>query len=110
MRQATIKYSLPQTTLSDHLTGKSTKRYGGAPTVLSPEEEHEIVITCHVLADMGFPLNKDYVSLIIRDYVNEKYQENPFGSNGIPGSRWWECFLPRWPNLRERKPQHISKH
>ena len=59
---------------------------------------------------MDFPLNKDYVSLIIRDYIIEKYQENLFGSDGIPGRRWWECFLHRWPNLRERKPQHLSKH
>ena len=79
LRQAVIKYSIPQSILSDHLTDKSTKRYGSAPTVLSPEEKHKIVITCHVLADMGFPLNKDYVSLIIRHYINEKYKKAHLG-------------------------------
>ena len=72
LRQAVIKYSIPQSILSDHLTDKSTKHYGSGPTVLSPEEQHKIVITYRVLADMCFPLNKDYVSLIIRHYINEK--------------------------------------
>ena len=76
----------------------------GYSNCLSPEEEHEIVITCHVLADMVFPLNKDLVSLIIRDYINEKYQENPFESNGIPGCMWWEFFLWRRPNLSKHRP------
>ena len=43
LRKTAIKYSIPRSTLSDHLTGKSTKHYRGAPTILSPEE-HEIFV------------------------------------------------------------------
>ena len=35
LRQAAITFGIPKSTLSDHVTGRSSKRYGGAPTVLS---------------------------------------------------------------------------
>ena len=41
------------------LYGKSSKVYAGAPRSWSDEDEVKVVIicTCHVLAEMGFPLN-----------------------------------------------------
>ena len=41
--------------------GKSNKRYGGRPTVLSQQEE-EIVITCQVLQEMGFGMTREMVA------------------------------------------------
>ena len=40
---AAKQYGIPSSTLHDHIKGKSTKRYGCAPTVLTAEEK-EIVI------------------------------------------------------------------
>jgi len=40
---AAKQYGIPSSTLHDHIKGKSTKRYGCAPTVLTAEEKKEIV-------------------------------------------------------------------
>ena len=49
------------------LIGVSSKRYGGGSTVLTSEEERESVRTCEILAEMGFPLTKAYVEVVVRD-------------------------------------------
>jgi len=36
---AAKQYGIPSSTLYDHIKGKSTKRYGSAPTVLTAEEK-----------------------------------------------------------------------
>jgi hypothetical protein len=61
LRAAALSYGIPKSTLSDHVKGVSSKRYGGCSTVLTREEEQEIVLTCQVLAEMGFPLTTGYV-------------------------------------------------
>jgi len=109
LRQAALQYGIPRSTLSDHKTGKSTSRCAGAPTVLSHAEESEIVIGCQVLAEMGFPLDKAYVSAIVGDYLKQQGKPNAFGESGLPGRNWWDGFLRRHPQLAQRKPQHLSR-
>ena len=109
LRQAAILYGVPRSTLSDHVTGKSTRRYGGVPKAFNPTEEAEIVITCQVLAELGFPLNKDYVNAVIHEYLIQEGKPNPFGKSGIPGKDWWFNFFKRHPELVQRKPQHLTK-
>ena len=109
MREAEKLYGIPKSTLSDHVTGKSSRAYAGAPRSLSDEDEVEIVITCQVLAEMGFPLNVYYVGNVIKDYLAQQGKSNPFGDTGIPGRDWWSRFLSRHPELAKRRPQHLSR-
>lgn len=110
VRAAAATYGIPRSTLSEHIRGVRSKRYGGGSTVLSKEEEREIVLTCQVLAEMGFPLSKDYVEVVVRDYLRgQEGRGRSFGVSGIPGRSWWEGFLSRWPTLVQRKPQHLPK-
>ena len=109
MREAGKLYGIPKSTLSDHVTGKSSKAYAGAPRGLSDEDEVEIVITCQVLAEMGFPLNVYYVGTVIKDYLEQQGKQNPFGDTGMPGRDWWSRFLSRHSSLAQRRPQHLSK-
>ena len=78
MREAGKLYGIPKNTLSDHVTGKSSKAYAGAPRSLSDEDEAEIVITCQVLAEMSFPLNVHYAGSVIIDYLAQQGKPNPF--------------------------------
>ena len=109
IRAAGIKYGVPKTTLSHHLSGESTKRYGGPKTVLTAAEEKEIVISCQVLQELGFPLTKDHVSVAVRDYLAEGGRGHHF-RDGIPGYDWWVGFFRRHPKLVERKPEHLPKN
>ena len=52
--------------------GVSSKRYGGGSTVLTSEEEREIVVTCQILAEMGFQLTKGDVEVVVRDYLKNQ--------------------------------------
>ena len=92
-----------------YIHGVSSKRYGGASTVLTSEEEREIVLTCQILAEMGFPLTKSNVEVVVRVYLINQDRGSTFGSRGIPGRSWWEGFLSRWPTLGQRKPQHLAR-
>ena len=89
VRQVAILYDIPKSTLSDHIYGKSAKQCGGPPTVLSATEENQVEVTCRVLADLGFPMNMDYVNGASREYLVKKGKPNPFGTSGAPGRDWW---------------------
>ena len=67
--RAAVQYGIPPSTLYDHLKGKSKKRYGGPPTVLTCAEEKEIAMACEVLQQFGYPLTTNLVGAIVRDYV-----------------------------------------
>ena len=105
---AAVKFGVPSSTLYDHLKGKSQKRYGGQPTVLSNTEEKEIVRICEILQEYGFPLTKDIVGGIIRDYLRDCERPNPF-RDSVPQYDWWCGFFKWWPELRERKLEHLTK-
>ena len=108
---AADKYHVPLSTLYDHIRERVTKIGAGAPTILTKDEENEIVITLQVLQEIGFGLTKELVGIIIRDYLNDQPgRPNPF-NYGVPGEDWWQQFLKRWHSkLSVRKPQHLPTH
>ena len=108
VRAAVKTFEIPKSTLHDHVSSKHMQIGAGAPTVFSPREEQEIVLTCQVLAEVGFGMTRELVEAVVSDYVRENNIDTPF-VNGIPGKDWWHRFLKRWPKLSERKPQHLCK-
>lgn len=109
VRAAARMYGIPATTLSDHLRGKSTKRYGGPSTVLTHDEEKEIVIACQSLQKFGFPMTTQIVGKIVHDYISSTKRPHRF-SDGTPGPDWWRGFFRRWPSLTQRKPEHMPRN
>ena len=108
VRSIAKKYGVPSSTLHHHLLKKDTQIGAGRPTILTPEEEREIVYSCQVLQEMGFGLTRDVVGAIVIDYLSTIGRGNPF--NGKPGPRWWRGFQTQFPQLVNRKPQHLPKH
>jgi hypothetical protein len=106
VRGASTKHGIPRSTLHDHLSGTSTKRYGGPSTVLTAEEEKEIVRSCLVMQEFGFPLNRELVSRVVKDFLADRDRSSLF-TQGIPGRSWWSGFFRRHPQLVERKPEHL---
>ena len=104
---ASRRFGIPKTSLHAHLHGTRHTTGAGGPTVLSPWEEKEIVVSLQVLQEMGFPLTRELAAGVIRDYLKDQGIPNPFADD-TPGNNWWEGFLRRWGRLTERKPQHLS--
>ena len=108
IRSTAHKYGIPVTTLHNHLRKTSTTVGAGRPTVLTSEEEREIVYCCQVLQEVGFGLTRAGVSRVVHDYVTDIGRHHPF-YEGVPGKHWWSGFLARWPSLVQWKPQHLPK-
>ena len=66
-------FNIPNSTLHDHVSGKSSKVGAGAPTVLSYCEEQEIILTCQVLAEMGFGITRELVTVVLSDFIRERH-------------------------------------
>ena len=102
------RYGIPPTTLYDHLKHTASKIGAGKPTILTHDEEKEIIYCCQVLQEVGFGLTRDNVASIVAGYLANTGRTNPF-TNGIPGRDWWTRFQKCWPSLVQRKPQHLPK-
>ena len=109
--QASRKYGIPLTTLGDHAKRGLTRIGAGSPTILTENEEKEIVVSVQVLQEIGFGLTKELVGVVVRDYLkDQEFRPNPF-KEGVPGRDWWSRFLKRWSSeLSVRKPQHLPTH
>ena len=109
VRSIAIKYGIPPTTLyEDVRPGVSRSIGAGKPSVLTRDEEQEIVYCCQVLQELGFAVTKDNVVSIVSQYIADTERVNPF-VHGMPGKKWWTLFQKRWPTLVQRKPQHLPK-
>ena len=81
VRSLARKYGIPPSTLHRHARMES--RIGaGHPTILTPEEEKEVVYSCQVLQEMGFGMTREMVGAIVVDYLTTSGRDNPF--NGQP--------------------------
>ena len=110
IRKTAAAYAgIPYTTLHDHLSGKSKKRYGGPPTALSQEEEKEIVQCCVVLQEMGFPVGRTSLTSVVSDYIKATGKASPFTYDS-PGPDRFSQFMRRWKTvLSLRKPKHLTR-
>lgn len=109
IRRAGMRFNIPSSTLGDHVSGKSKRIHSGAPTILSPEEEKEIVRACQVMQSLAFPITKELVSVVVRDYLKDQGRGGHF-RDYTPGPDWWSGFFRRHSDLVERKPQHLPKN
>ena len=95
VRSLARKYGIPPSTLHRHARMES--RIGvGRPTILTPEEEEEVVYSCQVLQEMGFGMTREMVGAIVVDYVPyNHWQRQP-----IQWTAWFHSTLQ--PFLKTR--------
>ncbi len=69
VRAATITFGILKSTLHDHVSGMYKQLGAGAPTILVHSQEREIVLTCEVLAEMGFGLSRELVEVVVMGFI-----------------------------------------
>ena len=71
IRAAATRYGIPSSTLHDHVSGKYTRVGRGAPSILTPEEEKEVVTLCQVMQKLAFPLTRELMTVALRDFLRD---------------------------------------
>ena len=89
LRQAEAVYGVPQSTLSDYVSGKvKLGRCQGPPTVSSAEEEVKLAWWALEMAAIGYGRSKEQILLTVQKIVEKDQRPNPF-KDGRPGKKWW---------------------
>ncbi|XP_068992239.1 tigger transposable element-derived protein 1-like [Neodiprion pinetum] len=106
---AAAAYGVPVATLArkKNVGPEKAKNKTGPDTVLSPNEEDNIVQWVLYRASMGAPVTKTELLDCVQRYVQTMEIKTPFTDNR-PSRHWYEGFRKRHPELSIRKPQHLS--
>ena len=79
----------------------------GPKTYLSEAEEQLLITWIHANAKKGFPMKRRTLMDTVSDIILEDQRPTPF-KNGIPGKKWFKCFLKRHPEISEREAESIN--
>ena len=105
---ASKDHGIPYTTLYEKVKGiRSLDARPGPPTILSIDEENEIVSWIFKMSKMGFPISKDHLLDTVQMIVKSQKRETPF-TNGRPSKHWYSSFLRRHPGLSLRMGQNLT--
>ena len=99
-RNVSRKFGIAHTTFQRAILNGVPNR-PGSPTVLTVEEERQIVGYCLNLQKIGFGLTKNAVNYTVMQVVQLNDRNHPFAEGG-PGQAWWERFLSNHSELRQR--------
>lgn len=109
LRGAAKKYNIPFTTLQSKHSGKyPVKTRSGPSPIFTEEEEQELVNYILRLSQQGFPITKDQLLDTVQDLVTKLEKKTPFVNNR-PSRHWYEAFLRRNDELKEKMSQNLTK-
>lgn len=108
-RDVSREFGIPISSLSRKKRGLFNRKYGGQ-TVLTADEEKQIVEGIKTAGIWGFPLSVYDVKIIVKNYLEKKGQREKRFKHNMPGRRWMERFLKDHSNvLSERNAENIKR-
>jgi len=107
--EASQTFSIPKSTLSDNLQGKSEIGCkSGTPTVLSENEETLLAEWIQEMAKRGFGRTREELLDTVHIILKQDGRPSPF-TNSRPGKDWCYGFLKGHPGISTRAPQQLAK-
>ncbi|KAG6448525.1 hypothetical protein O3G_MSEX005530 [Manduca sexta] len=107
---ASRDFNVPRTTLRHKISGKAPETSGhvGPQAVLGSEIENELVVWIKDCARAGFPINKEGLLDSVKKIVVKGQINTPF-INNRPSRSWFDGFMARHPDLRQKHAEYINK-
>lgn len=107
---AARQFCIPRSTLIRKLSGTvPLRRKMGPSTLLTEPEEDTLVKWILAMARKGFPVHKSNLILSVKKYLQETGRETKYLKDSTPGRSWFEGFLKRHPNIKEKHAESVSK-
>lgn len=99
---------VPRSTLISRVKGNVQRfRQMGPESVLTKEEEKNIVRWIFTMAKAGFPIGKESLLTSVQHLIKELKRKNPF-KDDRPGRKWYYSFLKRNPEVSTRTAQNLT--
>lgn len=106
IRVAQKKYNVPKSVIHRNLNVNYV--LNGPPTVLSKEEEDDIVKWIIDFSSRGFPITKSQLISSVQLMLNNQSRVTKFADNR-PGRSWLQSFLNRNKSISVRLAQNINR-
>jgi len=110
-RKIAKKWDVPYATFFKRTKNECSKfqHLSGRNTILSSEQERELVDLIKLLSQRGFPLSKPDIQRLAFEFAT-KNNISGFSTTGknAAGYTWFKLFMRHHSELRIRKPENLS--
>ncbi|XP_072394980.1 uncharacterized protein [Diabrotica undecimpunctata] len=107
--QASLRYEIPRTTLVLHYRSQNSVKRLGRKSILSFEQERDLVRRIHKLAEVGMPITSKIVRRSVFSYAKIMKIPDPFSDTSkLAGRKWLKIFFARHPDVARRKAQQMN--
>ena len=100
------KHRIPESTLRAKKENKYADKKPGPASVLSTEEEEDIVNWIFHCCKAGFPVTKSQLLISVQGICKNLKKTNPF-TDDILGRSWYESFLKRHLEISTRISENV---
>lgn len=108
-REASRRFKIPRRTLRNHLLSGKGERKLGRSSILTQEQEKDLVNRIIRLAEVGYPYTVRNVRRQVYRFVELNNIRHNFNKNEeMAGRGWSKLFLKRNPELSNRKAQNMN--
>lgn len=94
IRKASREYNVPFETLYNKYKGLHIHSVG-RPTLFTKKEEERLIQYAAVCGDWGFPLSKEDMQFLVKNYLDKQGKVTPYIKDNKPGIDWVDGLLNR---------------
>ena len=105
MSEVCLKYGIPRSSLRDHVEGRTRTRRMGPNTILTQEEECQLVDYIQMMVLWGHPLTLSQLKSKVAEITQLRITSF---KNEILEDSWVKCFRDRHPDLVLRVLQRLD--
>lgn len=108
-QKAATQFGIPRRTLRNHLQSGKTDRKLGRMSILTSQQEQDLVTRIKRLAEVGYPITPQIMRHQVFKFVeNNKIKHNFNYGQELAGRGWFRLFMKRHPELSIRKAQNMN--